>query len=59
MNHVVELSFEEQKNKGNEKFRPMPACADCAGWHGSKLFTEALTPIFAEHGSYIKWSLGM
>ena len=31
-----------------KKFRPMSACADCAGWHGSILFANAFSLHFTE-----------
>ena len=35
-----------RKFKNGEKFPPMSACADCAGWHGSKLFRRCMKPRF-------------
>ena len=42
-----------RKFTNNKKYRPMPACACCAGWHGSILFADALSSLFTELLLYI------
>ena len=50
IDHLICIQFTTTSIK---KFRLMSACADCAGWHGSKFFEDALRPSFTDQSSYI------
>ena len=43
-----------KKYKDDEKFRPVSACAVCAGLHGSKLIANVFNVLLIEHASYIR-----
>ena len=43
-----------RNSKDSETFRPMPACADCAGCHESLLFANLLCFLFTDDASYFE-----
>ena len=51
MGYNYPLAF--RRSKESEKFRPISACANCSGWHGSMLFANALISPFLQSIAYV------